>query len=269
MSAEWTTNIQYTAPPAADGVSVTPNAVAWVNSAWVEIEDVTDAAWVLTSICIPTVGIEDAHFEVEIGVGAVGLETVITTLFGIFADLTSVARHPPLTLSIPCDAIPAGARVSIRMRKTGVSVTPWKFAITYLKKPIVGSLTTTTKPTIPVPLSTSFLSLPTNTTAWANGAWATLIVSASADIVITHASIHRAFNGQNFEIDIGKGAAASEVVLTTLRGKCDLGDGPHCLRLPNPLDGILSGERVAVRWRKAGTDPTTGNFGAAYLVKPL
>jgi hypothetical protein len=37
MALPWTTNRQFVAPAAANGVSVTPSSVAFDNSAWVDV----------------------------------------------------------------------------------------------------------------------------------------------------------------------------------------------------------------------------------------
>ncbi len=264
---QWTTNAQFAAPAAAAGVSVTPANSAWTNSAWVTVLDPLPADCVLTSVIIETYGTTN-HFELDIGLGGAGSEVVKTTLAGWCGD-TSFNGPGAIRLPLPLDGLTSGGRLAIRMRKPGTSVTAWVFSATYLQKPIVGDLQVSSQPmkcSAPAAVATT---LPTNTTSWANGTYATLIASTAAALVIVGAVIP--VTGTDYEIDIAVGAAASEVVITTLRGfdGTSLAGGPCWLPFESPLDNIATGVRVAGRWRKSGTGAGTGLLKLVYLEKPL
>jgi hypothetical protein len=257
---------QLTAPAAAASVTVTPNASSWANSAWVELIASTASAIVLTSVEVSVVGVAQP-FEIDIGVGAVASEAVITTLRGRYVDLTYHGLdHMPLV--IPLDNIPSASRVSIRMRKNSTSVVVWKFAITYLAKPITGSLLTTAVPTKCVPSAAASITLSTNATPWANSTYTTIIASAAADLVLVGVVARPTSSGVITEIDIAVGAAASEVIITTLRVLGGPTEGPHFIPLYCPLDAIPSGTRVSARNRRSANSGTP-DIALVYLEKPL
>src|SRR5262250_2553240 len=270
MPTQFSTNAQLIAPAAAAGAAITPSGTAWNNSAYAELIASVSAAAVLTGVVIfPTTSVS-ADFEVDIATGAAGSETVIATLKGRFAG--NVAWDTAYTpLPIPIDNIASGARLSARLRKAGTDTNAWRAAITYLLKPIVGTLQVTASPYLVVPSAAALTTLTTGGgTSWVNTTWTTVITSTASAIVLTHVIVPTTSGSDQggTEFDIGTGSAGSEVVVTTVRRKCRSGEGgPWIIALPSPLDNIASGVRVAVRWR--GPQFSTPVVGLIYLAKPL
>jgi hypothetical protein len=270
---QWTTNRQFTAPAAGAGVSVTPSGVAWTNSAYAQVTASTDADWLLTGVVVTTVsagffGSTWGDFELDVAVGAAASEVVIATVKGLYVSTDS--GYGLLPIPIPIDAIPSGSRVAIRMRKYSTDVTPWAFALTYYKAPIVGNLQTTSQPLKLYPTGTVSLSLSANTTAWASSTWTTVIASAAADLVIAGLHIPVLSNSLSWEIDLAVGAAASEVVIATVKGRNTGGDGStDWFPLPTPLASVTSGSRLSARVRKSNTTSDQQLLSVAYYEAPL
>jgi hypothetical protein len=269
MAMEWTTNAQRVAPSAAASQAMTANASSWNNSGWFELLASASGDLLVTGLEVVAVGAPEP-FEVDLGVGAAAAETVITTFRGQYR---AAGTHGPgyIPHVIPLDAIPSGSRVAARFRKNGTDVDPWSVSFTYLTKPITGSLTTTTTPQKVAPVS-AILTVTANASAWVDGTWGTVLASAAADLVVVGVVIPAATTGDEWEIDLGVGAALSEVVITTLRGNRTFSftDGPSFFPLPTPLDTILSGERVAARMRMSGAGAArTTTVAIVYHEKPL
>lgn len=265
-SIEWTTNPQYTAPAAANGTTITPNAVSWTNSAWFELLASAPADLLVTGLSVG-IGNQGEPFAFDLGVGGAGAESVITTFRGQFRG----TLHGPVYLPhvIPVDAVPSGSRVAARMRKNGTSVLTWTAALTYLRKPITGTLTTTTKPQQAAPVDAT-LTVTSPASAWTNGSWATVLASAGADLVIVGVVIPALTSSADWEVDLGVGAAASESVITTFAGRrSGFTDGPCFFPLANPLDVVTSGQRVAARIRTSGAAAVNTTVAIVYHEKPL
>lgn len=105
-------------PAAADGfpatgslASLTPSATAWASSAWVELEDATTQP--LSLYGIPFESGVDAEYEIDLGIGAAGAETVMATVHGYSSSGigTAVAILPAL---IP---LAISTRVAVRARR--------------------------------------------------------------------------------------------------------------------------------------------------------
>src|SRR4030095_4497577 len=143
MAIHFTTNRHFAAPSGADAVSVTPNATAWANSAYVEVLTATDAACVLTGISYYTTLGESSsvsyEFEIDVATGAAGAETVIATFRGsnvrVFAG-TLAGPTQWQAAPVAIDNIASGARLAVRLRTGSTNTTAWFIAITYFKKPI-------------------------------------------------------------------------------------------------------------------------------------
>jgi hypothetical protein len=274
MALQTIRNPQLFAPPAADPVELTPNASAWGNSAWVELIATAAADIVVTGIIVrPGNDNVAKDFEIDIGTGSGGSESVVTTFRGSYGD-PEHANPGGLPLPIPLDNIPDGSRVSARMRKSNTGATPtWAVALKYYEKPIIGDLLVTAKPQKPAPSAATSISLTTGASAWANSTWTTLVASTSAATILTGIVIKLLSLDMSWEVDIGIGAAASEVVLTTIRFHhtgIQTVDGPSYFPLYNPLDNIPSSSRLSARTRSQSTSGTrTITCSITYLEKPL
>lgn len=269
---QYTSNYQFTAPSGASGISVTPSGVAWANSPWAEIHPGTDFDWALTSVILCNRG-TTAHYEVDIGVvpvsGAISGCTAISTLKGMVTTLSTYS-YGNMPLPIPVDKIPAGRRVGVRMRKSGTSTAAWSWAIQFYKKPYGGNLQTTTQAMKVLPSAAAPVTLNASSVAWDWGTWVTVSASAPANMVIAAIGLSQPFTGADFEVQIGVGAVASEVVVTTLKGfESQTVTTPGYYPLPNPVSGISSGNRIAARFRKEGTNTTGPDIQLCYYETPV
>jgi hypothetical protein len=273
---DYTLNHELFAPAAAAAVQVTPTGVNWGWSPWVEVEDVTDADWVITGLMVRAgpvagFGVPEAG-EVQIGIGAAAAEVAICTVPGAFSNVTAgIPDDCSIDLSISLDAIPAGSRVSVRLRFDGAvyEVDPWHIVVRYLRKPIVGRIETTANPIeVSAPGSISPLISADVSIAWTYGAWVELIASAPYDLAIVGVSLQVWDHGVWCFYEFGVGAAAAEVPITELKVYTDKPTGPLYVPLRNPITGILAGQRVAVRMR---SDNLTARqkMKLAYVEVPL
>lgn len=248
MAIQWCSNYQFNAPANAADVTVTPNASAFSDSGWVTLFT-ADADSVLTGLTVyPAVS---AVFEVDVGVDSGGGEVVIATHSGQNSN-ASIFGWGNLPFRIPIDAIPNGGIVRVRMRKSGTSVTTWRFACTYFKKPIVGTILTTTQPQLTTEANPR-PQLDPNTTEWANGNW-TDIFTTAADSVIVGYSVGFDNNAVRYIIDLG----ISSSPIYTFRDQQGAADFPIFTMFKNPLL-VASGATVQARQRKAGVSATV-NF---------
>lgn len=259
-------------PAAAAAPSVNSSGVVWGNSSWVELTASLGSDSLLLSITPYTHDTNNAQFEADIGVGSAGSEVVVCTVKGRSAPVLSDAGDEVIfNLPIPIDALPSGSRVAARIRTNITTVQTWRICATYAEKPIVGSVLTTANPVKVLPSAANQTSTTASTTAWANGAWAQVTASTAAAIILVGVSTS---GGLRWEMDIGTGAAGSEVVQTTIR--CNQGASVDGLRhslimFPIPLDVIGSGVRVAVRSRYGFSEVSgrTLRIGLMYIEKPL
>ncbi len=267
----------YVCPSAATAPNVTPSGTSWNNSAWVQLTAASDTDWLVTGLTVELVNngspASGVDFEVDIGVGGAGSEAVITTFKGYVGDNNiSYMWFPSF---IPVDAIPSGSRVAVRMRKSGTSTNVWVFALSHLKKSTTSGVYVfaSTKPTKVVPSAAVGTTLTNSGVAWSSGAWVQLIASTSTAIVLEAVPTDNfTQNGSvEVEIDIGIGAAASEVVITTLRQSykgVDPSRGYILIPIWPPLDAIPASTRVAARMRSNDTVGTLPIF-LLYKEKPL
>ncbi len=271
MAAETTTSALRAEPAAAESAAVADNNTAWGNSAWVTLIASTSGAITIAGVTFNTAVTSVREFEIDIGKGTAGSETVVATLRGNNDSGISGAEGGPfyLTFPIAISNIATGTRVAARLRTSGTGTTNWSFALSYYLNPVGGSITTTANPSLSLPSAATGVTLTPSGTAWANSAWAQITASTSSAIIL--AGI--AFNpivAVEFEIDVGKGGAGSETVVTTFRGYLPAtADTPCFLPLETPLDNIATATRVAVRMRKAGTSTTAWTCAILYYNKPI
>jgi len=122
-------------PPAADGVSIAGPGTAWQYSAWTELVAETAAAIVIPALIImPPQSTFD--WEVELGIGLAGSEVLLTTARG-HVRLTNGVLGPAWHQFIPAlDNVPAGSRLAVRLRKSGVFASATLIAALYYEKPL-------------------------------------------------------------------------------------------------------------------------------------
>lgn len=237
MPANVLADRQYGAPADADGVTLVAPGGSWTYGDWVPIVPVTDAAFVLNGITLrPDGALFDGYdFEVQIGVGDEGDEAAIANYKGIqqqvVADIGSECLHIPNIIGI--DAIPLGSRVSGRWRVQN-AVQDAFLSFSHYKKPIGGTLLTTTSPLLCEPFGANCLSVATSATAWVPGANVELLSGISAPArtivgVVTHISSA----GVEWRVDLVDG---DDNVLTSVRpARGGVSSFPNNVALPHPL----------------------------------
>ncbi len=249
-------------PSAAESIVLTP------ANTWVEM-----IASAPSDLFIAGIAIRDTSgavifndIDIDIGKGAGGAETVVST-FGIYLESLGGFATDPLAwlpAGIPISGISSGDRIAARSTRAGVLC-----ALMYLPNPLTsGTLETTAKP---MKTTSSVVAYTTNVTPWANAAYVQMIASSAAALVIDHVVIIFAAGAAavEVEIDVATGAAASEVVITTIRTfVSNIDNFPSCVLTPILLDNIGNGVRVAVRVRSSGA--STGlQLRLGYYEKPL
>ena len=258
-TGQYTTNQKFWAPAGATGVSVTPANTAFTNSSWVSVFTAS-AASVLTDVVVTAAPTFDVAVNLETGVSLNGGSTwsIIDCRLFFIRDLPSSPVSGRMAILRAVDAIPSGALVGVRMRKTGTDVNPWGYKLGYLVKPLAGNVDVTTMPGIAVPDSAALFQVPFTTGAWTYGSTVTLIASAPVAYDVVAYCAPRAFNGQNYEIEILRNGNHFDM----FRGWNGLEGDLHYNVLRNPLTGIQIGDAITARWRtNAASNPTNGNFG--------
>lgn len=250
----YTTSAHKDEPAAAAGVTVTPSGTAWNNSSWVELNAAVSTARLLTGVTPNGSGlgaVAEVEYEIDVGTGGAGSETVIGTLCSVWAG--SQSGPIDVWLKYPCflDAIATGARVAIRMRKAGTSTATWELAITYYELPVTGAIIGTTVPSKVLPSAAAGLNVVSGA-SWASGSWTELIAATSAAWTLGAVYSYRVSFDSDWEIDLGTGGAGAEAVITTIRSR-NAQNGPHySVPLWPLLANIASGARVAIRARSGG-----------------
>ena len=129
-SAQVTTSSQVLscAPSGSATANLAPSATPWANSPWVEViaSGATDIGLLgLTHYTASTLAAADG-IEYDIGIGAASGETVITTLRqGLITQWFTISWLPGIY------PLPAGTRVSVRMRKAGTTTSAHPVALIY------------------------------------------------------------------------------------------------------------------------------------------
>lgn len=124
-------------------------------------------------------------------------------------------------------------------------------------------------PLIPIPAAANSVTITSSSTAWNNSSWVELENSLANDSALMSITVcHATTADLQFEVDIGVGAAASEVVIATVKGRTNivLADvGEDCnFNMPIPIEALSSGDRVAARIRTNAS--STFDFRVAITV---
>jgi len=262
-------------PPAAAGATVAPSATPWANSAWVQISSGgPSVAAFLTAVSAQNANTGGASLEIDIGQGAAGSEVVKYTVRKIsesFLSETTLAGI--MAVRLAAAVLAASTRVAARVRASAASGTAPVVALTHMLssgiaddgKEFVDSSVQKALPSAAVGVT-----LTPSATAWANSAWVQLTASSATAVTITGVSVNQGVVAVEFEIEIGNGAAGSEVVVTTFRGETRGADHNQCM-LPSQIavDNIPTATRIAVRMRKAGTSTAAWTASLLYLENPV
>jgi hypothetical protein len=108
-----------TLPAAAAGVTVTASATPWASGAWAQLRSASGPALIVAGVVLGGPSLE-AEYELDLGTGGAGSETVITT---IRAAATSFGLPSQLLLPTPLDNLAAATRLAARLRCSSASRT--------------------------------------------------------------------------------------------------------------------------------------------------
>lgn len=249
---EVTAVAQEVAPPAAAGASITPANSAWTNSAWSQIIASTAAATTVYALVFHD-AVTDVDFELDLGKGGAGSETVIATVAGHDVNALYYSTIRVLEFRIPLDNVPTSTRLAVRLRKEGTSTTAWRVRLLH-SATVSSTVGVTTAAPLVVPSAASGVSVTPSGTAWVSSSWVQLS-SSLANIALLAVGILRGQTTQHeFEIDIGKGGAGSEVVVGTIAGGSGSNNTSRIV-VPFGVPLVVSGtNRIAVRIRLSSTN---------------
>lgn len=260
-----TANESLPIPSAAAGASITPNASAWVNSAWVQLSASLSDIALLGIVVNPAVA---AQFELEIGRGAATSEVVVGTTGAGLETLAGCCDLIPFRIPI---RVTGTNRISVRLRKSDTSTTTWTVKLLYISTSGFGApdVGRTTQRQRISPDAAALVGNANSTTAWGNSGWLERIASTTTAIVVVGRTLDAPANA-SYEYDIGRGAASSEVVVTSDGGHRDGNvQTPLTAFHSVPVDNIASGQRVALRHRDSNTSADTWDHGLTYYETPL
>jgi hypothetical protein len=128
--SNWTHSPQKLLPAAAAGVSVTPNAGAFVNSDWSAITTGLGSPIAVAGLIVTNAAVV-ADYRVDLGTGAIASEVVKGTLSN---HMESDAGGAFMEWKTPI-YVPGGTRIAVRMRKSGTDVNAWAFKMVYYEIP--------------------------------------------------------------------------------------------------------------------------------------
>lgn len=239
-------------PSAADGIQLTPSASAWTNAAYTELTSSAPTDMYLAYIAVlPNNGstVAEMSAEIDIAIGASGSEVVmITHRFRIMADQWGPMSTVPLGLIY--NKIAAGTRVAMRVRHGATGNTNvYRVALGYFTTLGGATGASAFSPSV-TPNGASPASLAAGTPAWTFGSWVDVIPAASVTVPLLITGVVFSQTTAVHEIQIGLGAAGSEVSKMTLPYGTTVGGGSgfNYARLHRPLF-VPVNTRVAARAR--------------------
>jgi hypothetical protein len=273
VASERCADIEFFLPE--NGLATLANPTAsWSSSAWVEMEDAAGADWLLTSVHVWPLVNAGKTDEIDVGIGAAGAESVVATVR--MQGERTYWSWGGMRLPIPSAVIPSGARVSIRGRSYyAYDTSQLQASIGCVALPLstATSMQTTTKPIKCVPTASNDITVAGSGTAWVWSAWAQLVASAAADLVI--GSVTRTMHIRVDcvgEIELGIGAAGAEATVAWYPAGFSKYTGAStrlgCEPVV-PVDAIPAGSRIAARWRANTTSTSNVGFALNYYEKPL
>jgi len=249
-------------PTGAAGVSMTPSGTAWTNpGSWSTLIPATSGAIVFSqlSIQVPTLAAAN-EFEIDIGRGEAGAEAVLSTFRG--TAQTTIRGDQTITLPIPVSGIGAGDRVAVRIRLSTTEVDPWLVSLGYYDAVTFADDHLSALPLQSLPSNANGISLTMGgAPSWTAGAWAELTAGFDDPTLVVGFAVY-GVNSTDFAIDLGTGAAAAEVVATTVHG-LEGTSGFSWTPFPRP-HSISSGVRVAARLRQSSTGAGTVRIALLY-----
>ena len=222
---------------------------SWTFGSWTEIIASLSADSVIAGISAG-VNAFGGILEYDIGVGGAGAE-VSTHVWRTNGQASNISI-PMYFFPVPLGPYSAGDRISVRLRgDSGGQSIPT--ALFYFEDYDGTHVASDAEPMTGTHIGSSMVSVTPNATPWANSSWYELTSGVGNEIAILGLTVTSPVTS-DCEWELGVGAAASEVVLTTIRtAPLGINHGlPQTLWLPAALP-LASSTRVAVRMRKSGT----------------
>lgn len=238
----------------------------WTNTAWTQViaAGVTTARVILAGVSLGDTGTSN-EWELDIGSGGAGAEVVVATMRAagtLSGGSSNMQGH--LYFPVPIDNIAQGARISWRGRSNNGGTLP-RFGLLYYEVDGAVTFQTTTRPSVPIPSAANGIIRDTPAAAgWGNSTWIQITASTAYDLAIGGiilAAESVSTDQNSWEADLGKGAAASEVVIATIRGTSHTTGSynPGGFHLFRPLlDNVPSGTRLAWRLRHSNAIDSSG-----------
>lgn len=254
-----------------NGVATTPGN-SWTYSAWAQLTASLATDLILTGVYVYKLISATAtpiveKVQLSIGTGGAGSETtiaVVTTAIGYTSSAAVETKSIIIGEFLPImpTRIDSGTRVAIRSTKSGTGA----FG---LNVKIVGYPANSFPPILQPPTPEQWLStmekaggstvqpsagvvtLQTGGTLWTYGAWTQIVASAAADLIITGITAGDVVVSGGFDMEIGTGAASSEVshgLLCVVGRTFFPGPGNGYWALSRPIF-VKAGERIAGRIR--------------------
>lgn len=238
-------------PPGAAGVSLTPAGTAWTNpGSWTTLIPATAAAIIISQLAIEAPTLAAANeVEIDIARGEAGAEVLLSTVRSTVQ--TNIRGDQTITFPIPVSGIGAGDRVSARIRLSTTEVDPWLVTLGYYDAVTFTDDHLSVLPLQALPPAADGVALTMGgAPAWTPGAWAELTSGFTDPTLIAGVAVF-GVNSTDFAIDIGTGAAAAEVVATTVHGLSGA-VGFSWTAFPRP-HRIAASTRVSARLRQSST----------------
>ncbi len=266
-------------PSSAASIVVTSGAGNGLLGDWTEIvaaDAIPDAIQIAGFVAQLYTGATNGvdRLEIQIGIGAEDEEEMISAPLLVSASAGNL-NNETWMLPIAIAGIAAGSRVSLRTRSAGTSVA-YTFVLMYTTG--IGDAGSTTAAYQYAPYDAdggdqTGTSVTPSATPWDDSAWAeviTLLGRGSAIIGVGAAYPSAAYDGVEYEIDIGTGEIGEETVLTTIRSVfSEVGPQGYCTAwLPAPRQ-ISVDSRISYRLRKAGTSVTPLTTHVLYFDLPI
>lgn len=246
-------------PAGATGAIATTAGSSWADGSWVTV-----LAQLSEDTGIQTVAFfvdSSGSYELDLGYGAAGSETVAGTIrFQCFSGIIGDANHLALPYAL---VLPGHQRFAIRVRGTPTSQAV-RVGFTATLSPSFDQRTSVTSGAFPAAANNKTVA--GKNSAWGNSNWVQLVSSVGAtDVFIHHICYAPGVSAVEFEIDLGVGAVASEVVLTTVRSWTAATSAGFAHIPLFPPVRVTAGTALSARFRKPGTDTSSWGFAVSYF----
>jgi hypothetical protein len=154
-------------PSGATPPTVATGASAWGNGSWVQVIAAAGANLHIAGVALGP--ISTSQFEIDIGIGGVGVETVLHTVRDTIGSAGSESNLNFLMLPIPVGGITLGDRVSVRARASLSFLTFGVGLVAYSALSDTDHLTSLSLKTAPA--AATAVTITPSSTAWAFSAW--------------------------------------------------------------------------------------------------